>query len=157
MRTGNLLLGGCGVLIRTVCLLLSSYGERGLLGAGVFCDSLGSLGDSVLGQFTREQETDGGLDLSAGDGGTLVVVSQTAGLGGNALEDVVHEGVHDGHGFAGDTSVRVDLFQHLVDVDAVALPPPPLAFFVAGALGFSLARGLLTPLACCCLWWHVVV
>ena len=34
------------------------------------------------------------------------------------------EGVHDGHGLGGDTGVRVNLFQHLVDVDGVRLPPP---------------------------------
>ena len=35
------------------------------------------------------------------------------GLGGDALEDVVHEGVHDGHGLWGDTGVRVNLLQHM--------------------------------------------
>ena len=29
-----------------------------------------------------------------------------------------------GHGLGGDTGVRVNLFQHLVDVDGVRLPPP---------------------------------
>ena len=38
-------------------------------------------------------------------------------FGGDAFEDVVDERVHDAHGFAGDTSVRVNLLQHLVDVD----------------------------------------
>ena len=49
----------------------------------------------MLGQFTGEEEPDGGLDLPRGDGGPLVVVSQTAGLSGDSLEDVVHERVHD--------------------------------------------------------------
>ena len=40
-------------------------------------------------------------------------------FGGDALEDVVDERVHDAHGFAGDSSVRVNLFQHLVDVDSI--------------------------------------
>ena len=35
---------------------------------------------------------------------------------GDALEDVVDEQFHDAHGFAGDTSIRVNLLQHLVDV-----------------------------------------
>ena len=61
------------------------------------------------------------LDFPAGDGVFLVIVSQTGGFGGDALKDVVHEGVHDAHGLAGDASVGVNLLQHLVDVDGVAL------------------------------------
>ena len=45
----------------------------------------------MLGQLTGQQESDGGLDFPRGDGGSLVVVSQSAGLGGDALEDVVDE------------------------------------------------------------------
>ena len=78
-----------------------------LLGGGVLGDSLGALGHGVLGQLTGEEQTDGGLDLPRGNGGPLVVVSQTAGLGGDALEDVVHERVHDRHGLGGDASVGV--------------------------------------------------
>ena len=61
---------------------------------------LGALGHGVLGQLTGEDEADGGLDLTAGEGGLLVVAAQTASLGGALLEDVVDEGVHDGHGAA---------------------------------------------------------
>ena len=60
-----------------------------LLGAGVLGHGLGSLRDGVLGQLSGKEETDGGLDLARGDGGPLVVVSQTASLGGDALKDVV--------------------------------------------------------------------
>lgn len=42
----------------------------------------------MLGQLTGEDETDGGLNLSGGDGGLLVVGSELGGLGGNTLEDV---------------------------------------------------------------------
>ena len=90
-----------------------------LLAAGVLGDGLGSLAHGVLGELTGQEETDGGLDLPAGDGGTLVVVGQTGSLGSDALEDVVHEGVHDGHGLAGDAGVGVHLLQDFVDVDAV--------------------------------------
>jgi len=34
------------------------------LGRGVLGDGLGALRDGVLGKFTREDETDGGLDLA---------------------------------------------------------------------------------------------
>ena len=126
-----------------------------LLGAGVLGHSLGSLRHGVLGQFTGQEETDGGLDLSAGDGGPSVVVSQAAGLSCDTLEDVIHEGIHDGHGLGAHTGVRVDLLQDLVDVDGVGFPPPPLALLVPSTGGLCLAGGLLGSLGCC-LWWHSV-
>ena len=36
---------------------------------------------------------------------------------GDSLEDIVDEGVHDEHGFLGDSSFWVHLLQHSVDVD----------------------------------------
>ena len=129
-------------------------GSRRLLGAGVLGDGLGALRHGVLGQLTGEEETDGGLNLPAGDGRVTVVVGQTRGLDDDSLEDVVHERVHDGHGLAGDASVGVDLLQDLVDVDGIALLPPPLGLLVASAHGFHLAGGLLGSLRCV-LGWHV--
>ena len=38
------------------------------LGGGVLGDSLGALGDGVLGELTGEEEADGGLDLAGGEG-----------------------------------------------------------------------------------------
>ena len=70
-------------------------------------------------------------------------MGQTASLGSNTLEDVIHEGVHDRHSLAGDTSVRVDLLQHFIDVDGVRLPPPPPLLLVTGTSGLGLARCLL--------------
>ena len=125
-----------------------------LLAAGVFGDSLGSLGHGVLSQFTGEEQTNCGLDLPAGDGGATVVVCQAGSLSGDALEDVIHERVHDRHGLGGDAGVRMYLLQHFVDVDGVRLPPPPFALLVTGTLGLCLGGGLLGSLAC---WfrWHV--
>ena len=125
-----------------------------LLGGGVLGDGLGALTDSVLGQLSGKEQPHGSLDLAGGDGATLVVVGQTASLGGDALEDVVHERVHDRHSLAGDAGVRVHLLQHFVDVDGVRLPPPPFALLVSGALGLSLGGGLFGSLGC---WfgWHV--
>ena len=60
-----------------------------LLGAGVLGDSLGSLRDGVLGQLSGKDQTDGGLDFPAGDGGTLVVVGKLGSFAGNTLEDVI--------------------------------------------------------------------
>jgi hypothetical protein len=96
----------------------------------------------VLGELPGEDEAHGGLDLTGGDGGLLVVPRELGGLGGELLEDVVDEGVHDGHGLRGDADVRVHLLQHLEDVDLVglhallALLPAPLslAALLAGGL-----------------------
>ena len=130
-------------------------GEAGenLLGAGVLGDSLGTLGDSVLGKLSGEEEPDSGLDLPRGDGGPLVVVCKTAGLGSNTLKQVVDKRVHDAHGLGGDTSVRVHLLQYLVDVDGKRLSPLGFPLFLVslgdglGGFSCSLPGGL---------WWHVV-
>ena len=78
---------------KDLCAVLSA----GLLGAGVLGHSLGAFRHGVLGQLPGQQQADGGLDLPGGDGGALVVVSQTGGFTCNTLEDVAHEGVHDAH------------------------------------------------------------
>jgi len=115
------------------------YTASCLLAAGVLGDGLGALTDSVLGELTGEKQTHSGLDLATGDGGTLVVVSQTGGLSSDSLKDIVDKAVHDGHSFAADASVGVHLLQHLVDVDGIALLPLLSSFLVAGAgcLGFA--------------------
>ena len=99
----------------------------------------------MLGQFTRQKETDCSLDLPAGDGGALVVVGQSGSLSRDSLEDIVDKGVHDRHGLAADASVGVHLLQHLVDVDGIAFLPLALALLVAGANSLCLA-GLLGAL-----------
>ncbi len=75
------------------------------------------------------EENSRGLDFSGGDSGLLVVCGKLGCLSGNALKDVcltlldvhrtggsggeltIDEGVEDGHGTVGDTSVGVDLLQ----------------------------------------------
>ena len=81
--------------------------------------SLCSLGNSMLGKLTGKHETDGSLDLPGGKGGLLVVGGKLSCFGGDALEDIVDEGVHDGHTLLGDTGVGVDLLEDLVDVGRV--------------------------------------
>ena len=128
------------VAFKKACCVSSYW--RCLLGAGVLGDSLGSLGDGVLGELTGEEEPDGGLDLAGGDGGPLVVVGETAGLGGDPLEQIVDKRVHDGHSLGGDSGVGVDLLQHLVDVDSIGLLPLSLLLLLISlGDGFgSLAR-----------------
>lgn len=90
----------------------------------------------MLGKFSRKEETNGSLDFPGGDGGALVVVSKTGSLCSNAFKDVVHKRIHDRHSLGGNASVRVDLLEHLVDVDAVGFLP--LAFLLLIALGDGL-------------------
>lgn len=115
----------------------------------------------MLGQLTRQDQSDSSLDLSGGDGGLLVVGSQLGGLGGDSLEDVVHERVHDGHGLLGNTGVRVGLLQDLVDVGGVCLLSGLGSLLGVGGGGGLLAGWLLLGwcLGCYflfCLWCHCV-
>ena len=114
------------------------------LSGGELGDGLGALTDGVLGELSGEHEPDGSLDLPGGEGGLLVVLGELSGLSGDALEDVVDEGVHDGHSLLGDSSVGVDLLEHLVDVGAVGLGPllGLLSSGLLGGLGGFLAGSL---------------
>ena len=109
-----------------------------LLGAGVLGDGLGAFRDGVFGQFSGEEEPDGGLDLPGCDGGPLVVVGQFGSLGSDTLEEIVDERVHDAHGLGGDTGVGVNLLEDLVDVDGIRLLPllvPLLLVSLGDSLG----------------------
>jgi len=98
-------------------------------------DALGTLRDGVLGQFTRQDETDSGLDLAGRDRRLLGVLSQTRGLLSDALKDIINERVEDGHGLVRNTGIRVDLLQHLVDVRGVGLLAGLLALLLVGVSG----------------------
>ena len=54
-------------------------------------------------------------------------MSQARRLARDALENIVHERIHDAHGLGRDAGVRVDLLQHLVHVHGVALLAATLA------------------------------
>ena len=110
----------------------SSFFENSLSrGRSELGHSLGALGHSMLGEFTGKHKTNSGLDLSGRKSRLLVVTSKTGSLGGDAVEDVVDEGVHDGHATLGDTGVIVHLLQHLVDVRGVGFH----SLLVSGASG----------------------
>ena len=87
----------------------------------------------MLGELSWEDELDSRLDLLGGEGVLLVVSDELGGLGGNLLEDIVDEGVHDGHGSLGDSGLWVNLLQDSVDVDGEGLD----------SLGLSLDDGVL--------------
>merc|ERR1719398_591292 len=113
-----------------------------LLRASVLGNSLGALRHGVLGQLSRQKETDSSLDLPRSYGRPLVVMRQLASLRCDPLEQVVEERVHDGHCLGRDPSVRVNLLQHLVDVDSIRLSPLlPLLFVCLGSFA-TLGSGL---------------
>ena len=72
--------------------------RHNLIGAVVLGDNLGSLRDGVLAQLAGQEEPDSGLYLPVGDVVPLLVVDQLRGRKGDPREQVVDEGVHDGHG-----------------------------------------------------------
>ena len=87
-----------------------------MIGVRTLGHGLGALGDSVLGELAREQQADGRLDLPGRERRLLVVPREADGLDRETVKGVVHEGVHDRHGPAGDARVRVHLLEHFVDV-----------------------------------------
>jgi hypothetical protein len=103
----------------------------------------------VLSELTGEEETDGGLDFAGGESVLLVVADKAGGLAGNLLEDVVDEGVHDGHGLLGDTELGVDLLEDSVDVDGESLTSALLGGsggLLGGGLGGGSGSGCLSGL-----------
>ena len=97
----------------------------------------------MLGELTREDEAHGRLDLARRERAALVVAHEAAGLRRDAVEDVVHERVHDRHATVGDARVGVHLLEDLVDVDREGLYSSSSSFLVSSGLGgFSLGRFL---------------
>ena len=88
----------------------------------------------MLGELSWEDESDGGLDLSGGESVLLVVSDELGGLRGDLLEDIVDEGVHDGHGSLGDTGLWVNLLEDSVDVDGEGLDSLGLSLDDGGLL-----------------------
>ena len=110
---------------------------------GVLGDGLGTLGDGVLSELTGEEESDGGLDLSGGEGVLLVVSDELGGLVRDLLEDIVDEGVHDGHGSLGDAGLGMNLLEDSVDVDGEGFDSLLLLLLLGGLSldGGSLSGG----------------
>ena len=104
----------------------------------------------MLGELSWKDQSDGRLDFSGGESVFLIISDELGGLGSDLLEDVVDEGVHDGHGSLGDTGLWVNLLQDSVDVDGECL----------GSLGLSLGNSwlgggsLLDGRNLSGFWWH---
>jgi len=110
--------------------------KRSLL--DVFGDSLGSFRDSVSSQLSREDELDSRLDLSGRESSSLVESNELGSFSGDSVEGIVDEGVHNVHGLLGDTNVRVNLLEDLVDVDGEGFNSSSSGLLVSrGSSGFS--------------------
>jgi hypothetical protein len=66
-----------------------------------------------LGKLSGEDEAHRRLDLARRQSPLLVGAREAHGLLGHAVERVVHERVHDGHGALGNAGLWVHLLQHL--------------------------------------------
>ena len=84
-------------------------------------NGFGSFRNGVLGKLPGQHQPDRGLNLPGGNSRLLVVPGETRRFLRELLEDVVDEAVHDPHGLARNTDVRVYLLQHLEDIDLVGL------------------------------------
>eukprot|EP00411_Alexandrium_monilatum_P123044 CAMPEP_0175653890 /NCGR_PEP_ID=MMETSP0097-20121207/11118_1 /TAXON_ID=311494 /ORGANISM="Alexandrium monilatum, Strain CCMP3105" /LENGTH=140 /DNA_ID=CAMNT_0016959929 /DNA_START=63 /DNA_END=482 /DNA_ORIENTATION=+ len=87
----------------------------------VLGDRLRPLGNRMLGELPGKHEPHSGLHLSAREGPPLHGAQQSRRLGCHAVKYIVHEAVHDVHPALANATLRVDLLQHLVDVDGVGL------------------------------------
>ena len=75
----------------------------------------------MLRELTREDQSDGSLDLSRTEDSLVVISNKATCLRSNLLESVVNQRVHDGDGSLADTNVRMDLLEDTNDVSAVRL------------------------------------
>lgn len=68
--------------------------------AGKFGDGFGSLRDSVLSKFTRENKTNSSLNLARCDSRLLVVSSESRRFLSEFLKNIIDETIHDPHSLA---------------------------------------------------------
>ena len=102
----------------------------------------------MFAKFSGQNESDSSLDLSRADGSLAVVGSELGSFVGNLVEDVTDEGVQDGHGLGGDTSVWVNLLEDSVDVGRVGLLSSLSRLLsLAGGRGLGLGSSLLGSLS----------
>ena len=94
----------------------------------------------MSGEFSGEDELDSRLDFSGGESSSLVESDELGAFGGDSVEGVVDEGVHDVHGLFGDTDVGVDLLEDFVDVDGEGFDSPSSGLLVGFRLGFLLSH-----------------
>ncbi|KAK8818489.1 hypothetical protein WA577_003792, partial [Blastocystis sp. JDR] len=136
--------------IWSVCSKQSTGIEKHQLLRGLAAElghSLGSLGNGVLAQLAGQDQAHSGLDLSGAHSALVVHARQMTRLRHDSLEDIGHEGVHDGHSLLGDAAVGVHLLQHLVDVGGVGVHLGGLSLLLVVGGGSGNGFGLLFSIA----------
>ena len=117
-----------------------SHGESLL---NVFGDGFSSFRNGMSGKFSGEDELDSWLDLSGRKSSSLVESDELGSFGGNSVEGIVDEGVHDVHGLLWDSDIGVHLLEDLVDVDGEGLDSSSSGFLVSSGffcLGWFLSH-----------------
>ena len=75
----------------------------------------------MLGKLPWKNESYSSLDLPGSNSWLLVVAGESRCLVRQFLKDIIDETVHNSHGLAGNTDIRMDLLENLEDVDLVGL------------------------------------
>jgi hypothetical protein len=88
----------------------------------------------MFGQFTGKHKSYGGLNFPRRQRGLFVVGGKLPCLAGDPIEDIVDEGIHNGHSLFGNPRVGMDLFQNFVNVRRVRFDAFLRPFLVTGGL-----------------------
>ena len=97
----------------------------------------------MLCEFSRKKQSNCSLDFAGGESLRVVVRGELRGFRSDTLEQVGNERIHNAHGLGRDTSVRMNLLQHLVDVDRVGLGALLLSNGLFRGIGDALFGDLL--------------
>ena len=96
-------------------------GRTELLRTCVFRHCLCAFTNSMLCKLTRKEKSNRCLDFARRNSFSLVMLSKSRCFACNPFKDVIDEGVHDAHGFAGNTNIRMNLLQNSIDVTSITL------------------------------------
>ena len=89
----------------------------------IFVDRFGRLSLGVLGQLAGQHQFASTLDGSRVHRRLFVVFHDVARFDGNAIERIMDESVHDVHCPLRHSNIRMDLLQHLENVQIERLGP----------------------------------
>ena len=82
---------------------------------------LRSLRNRMLGQFSRENQTNSSLNLSSPHSALVVHTSQMTSLCHDSLENVRNKRVHHSHSLLRNSTLRMHLLQNLVNIGSIGI------------------------------------